>query len=124
MSKKVPKLATLWQLGFTKVFLKEDTRIFLEQELNTAIMHHILIIQAGAKGCLARKLAKKRLKARDTIKNWCHRVILFNRFRKVALLLLSKAKASIALIKRSLRRYIMHKKLMTEINQRVIEKRK
>jgi myosin heavy subunit len=60
VSKRMPRLAHLWQIGFTKVFLKEDTRAGLEELLNEALMHHILIIQAGARGCLARKYVHKR----------------------------------------------------------------
>ena len=71
LSKAMPKLADKFQVGFTKVFLKEETRSGLEQLLNSACLDQVVAIQAAVRGKLTRDYAKKLRRARDTI---CKRV--------------------------------------------------
>lgn len=44
LKKAMPKLASKFQVGFTKVFLKEETRSGLEQLLNQACNDQIITI--------------------------------------------------------------------------------
>uniref|UniRef100_A0A8C6UZG9 Myosin IXb n=1 Tax=Neogobius melanostomus TaxID=47308 RepID=A0A8C6UZG9_9GOBI len=43
-----------YQIGKTKVFLKEHERQFLHETLNTVVMHHIVVLQRWFRGCLIR----------------------------------------------------------------------
>ena len=60
-------MADKFQVGFTKVFLKEETRSGLEQLLNSACQAQIVVIQAAARGRLARNKANKIKKAYNAI---------------------------------------------------------
>ena len=72
-----PKLASRFQVGFTKVFLKEETRSGLEQLLNSAYKQQVIQIQAAIRGKLCRNKAKRLRRARDTIcRRVCRRVML------------------------------------------------
>ena len=72
-----PKLASKFQVGFTKVFLKEETRSGLEQLLNAAYQQQVIQIQAAIRGKLSRNKAKRLRRARDTIcRRVCRRVML------------------------------------------------
>ena len=44
LAKYAPKLASKFQVGFTKVFLKEETRSGLEQLLNAACLDQVVTI--------------------------------------------------------------------------------
>lgn len=71
------KLANKFQVGFTKVFLKEETRSGLEQLLNLACQQQVITIQAAIRGRLGRNKAKKLRKARDVIcRRVCKKVML------------------------------------------------
>ena len=63
----MPKLGGKFQVGFTKVFLKEETRAGLEQVLNAACLEQVVTIQAFFRGRIARKFVEKLRKARKTI---------------------------------------------------------
>ena len=66
-----PKFADKYQVGFTKVFLKEETRSGLEQLLNAACLDQVITIQAAMRGKLTRRYTAKLRKAREII---CRRV--------------------------------------------------
>ena len=54
LAKATPRLAEKFQVGFTKVFLKEETRSGLEQLLNAACLDQVITIQAAMRGALTR----------------------------------------------------------------------
>ena len=70
-------LANKFQVGFTKVFLKEETRSGLEQLLNQATQQQVITIQAAMRGRLARNKANNLRKAREIIcRRVCKKVML------------------------------------------------
>ena len=53
-----------WQIGHTKVFMKEDVRQILERELGNAFVEHVIVIQKRIRNYIYRKRTIKLLAAR------------------------------------------------------------
>ena len=74
--KAQPKLKGKLQVGFTKMFMKEEVRSGLEQLLNNAVIHQAKMIQSAARGCLARKKYKQLRSAKAKIIRFKTKIIL------------------------------------------------
>lgn len=72
-----------WQLGFTKVFLKEDARAYLELKLGESIKDQVKKIQALGRGYLARSKARKFRAAYKKIARFSERRFLRAKLRNL-----------------------------------------
>ena len=120
LSQAHPKLAGKYQVGFTKVFLKEETRSGLEQLLNAATLAQVVAIQAAMRGKLARRHVVKLRKARDTILKRVYKRAMLQRLMDILQSAWKMMKARIVRIQKARRRLVLHRKVMQEVNRRIV----
>ena len=112
-----------WQIGTTKVFMKEDVKTVLESVLGAALLDQVKEIQRVYKGFKARKLYKRMFKADRVIKANMKKWIVRRRFRKAVMKMIERVRNSIKVIKRVVKRQRRIKLIMKEINLRIQTKK-
>lgn len=96
-----------WQIGKSKVFMKEDCRQVLERELGHALIEHTIIIQRCIKKSLFRKRLKRILSCRAISRSF-RSISIANKFK---VMYATKFLASKQIIVKAVRQYIKNKKL-------------
>lgn len=114
-----PLMKGKFQIGNTKVFLKEETRSALEQMLNTAVLDQVIIIQAAIRGTHGRIKAKQMREAKQKITTFIYSRILRSRLRNAFDAKFKQILQDIKRIQKFWRRLKLHRKLFVEINKRV-----
>jgi myosin heavy subunit len=94
-----------WQIGNTKVFMKEEVRQHLESELGNALVEYAVIIQKGIRKHLFRRRMKRVLAWRAVTRSF-HKLLNQNYLRNTYALKYWKPRN---IIIRNLRRYLKNK---------------
>jgi len=101
-----PNDNTKWQIGTSKVFMKEEVRQLLERELGEALVEYAIIIQRGIRKCLFRKKILRTLACRSISRAFSKQLNI-NRIRETYATKYWKSKN---LIVRNFKKFINNKK--------------
>lgn len=123
---KANKMEGKWQLGFTKVFLKEEARSFLEMQLGESLKQQVVLIQALARGYFARKLARRFRSSYRKIVKFVQRRFLIAKLRSLIEQSISGIKKVLTMIQRWNRRRRINKlikRAVKEVEKRALDKK-
>ena len=81
LTQKYEKFKEMWQIGFTKAFLKEETRAGLERLLGEAILKHVVRIQSVIRMHLAKARSHRRRTSMLVINKNVFKYLLRKKFR-------------------------------------------
>eukprot|EP00347_Sterkiella_histriomuscorum_P007684 403347970 len=113
----------MWQVGVTKIFMKEDVRTALESAMGLAVLDQAKQIQKLFRGFKARKLFRKMLNADKIIKRHIKKYVIRRRFRKVVQKFIHNMKIRIVKIQKLFKKIYRKKQILLEINKRIIIKK-
>ena len=93
--KTLDPCAKTWQIGLTRVFMKEAVKVALEGAKSVAVLDQAKHIQKLWRGHKARKLFKAMLEAAAVIKMYIWRYALRKRFRNIVVYVVNAMRKAI-----------------------------